>query len=377
MDGGEKLSPFVYWAQTKNQLMLKIDLKDVKQPDIEIRDGDLRFQATGIGARGSNNYKFKLNLYLPVDESSLSYKLLDSKIDLFIEKIEPNWWPRLTAQPQKPHWLKIDFDRWTTEDDLEDEQQNSARDIMQDYPGMYEQLQKEEYGYIKEQGKKVYLIFYNLAQFVGYLYVVVVMSILYYRDSYKALSATYETVGNAMKFCQLLQYLEVLHPMFGYTKGGVIVPFLQVTGRNFVLFAMIESESRMQTKPVVFYLFFIWSMIEVIRYPYYIVTLLKRNIPFLTWLRYTMWIPLYPMGILCEGIVLLRNIPYFHETQRFSIFLPNKWNFIFSMPAFIKAYIFLLILPGTYLVMTHMAKIRAKKLSTSASKKKPNKYHVK
>lgn len=30
MDGGEKLSPFVYWAQTKNQLMLKIDLKDVK-----------------------------------------------------------------------------------------------------------------------------------------------------------------------------------------------------------------------------------------------------------------------------------------------------------------------------------------------------------
>lgn len=136
---------------------------------------------------------------------------------------------------------------------------------MQDYPGMYEQLQKEEYGYIKEQGKKVYLIFYNLAQFVGYLYVVVVMSILYYRDSYKALSATYETVGNAMKFCQLLQYLEVLHPMFGYTKGGVIVPFLQVTGRNFVLFAMIESESRMQTKPVVFYLFFIWSMIEVIR----------------------------------------------------------------------------------------------------------------
>lgn len=46
----------------------------------------------------------------------------------------------------------------------------------------------------------------------------------------------------------------------------MLVPFLQVSGRAFVLFAMIESEPRMQTKPVVFYLFLVWSLIEVVRW---------------------------------------------------------------------------------------------------------------
>jgi hypothetical protein len=46
----------------------------------------------------------------------------------------------------------------------------------------------------------------------------------------------------------------------------VLVPFLQVSGRAMVLFAMIEAEPRMQTKPVVFYLFIVWSLIEVVRY---------------------------------------------------------------------------------------------------------------
>ena len=43
-------------------------------------------------------------------------------------------------------------------------------------------------------------------------------------------------------------------------------------------------------------------------------------------LRYTLWIPLYPLGFICEGVIALRNIPYFEETDRFlsphiSIFL--------------------------------------------------------
>jgi very-long-chain (3R)-3-hydroxyacyl-CoA dehydratase len=80
------------------------------------------------------------------------------------------------------------------------------------------------------------------------------------------MAGTYDAVGSAMKFIQLMQFLEVLHPMFGYTKGGILAPLLQVSGRGFVLFVMIEAEPRMQTKPVVFYLFVVWSMIEVVRY---------------------------------------------------------------------------------------------------------------
>lgn len=44
------------------------------------------------------------------------------------------------------------------------------------------------------------------------------------------------------------------------------------------------------------------------RYPYYILQVYKFDIDFLTWLRYSIWIPLYPLGILCEGIVILRYV---------------------------------------------------------------------
>ena len=89
---------------------------------------------------------------------------------------------------------------------------------------------------------------------------------------------------------------------------------------------------------------------------------MRLEIGLLTWLRYTIWIPLYPMGILCEGIVILRNIPYFEETKRFTVEMPNKWNSTFDMTTFMKCYLLLLILPGSYFVMSHMAKARAQKL---------------
>lgn len=263
--------------------------------------------------------------------------------------------------------MKIDFDRWRSEDGDEDEDEK-PRDIMKDYPNMYDQLQKEELGFRKEQFKKVYLIFYNLFQFIGFLYILIVIGIRYYRDGLDSMSGTYEAVGNAFKFVQLLQYLEVMHPMFGYTKGSAGVPFMQVTARAFVLFIMIDYEPRMMTKPVVFYLFIIWAFIEIFRYPYYLTQLLKTEISILTWFRYSLWIPLYPLGALCEGIVILRNIPYFEETKRLSVAMPNKMNFAFHMPTFMYLYIIFLILPGIFFVMTHMQSIRAKKLGRRRAK---------
>lgn len=127
-------------------------------------------------------------------------------------------------------------------------------------------LHKIDVSIFLEQNKTVYLIFFNLAQFIGFLYVILVMMIRYYRDGSESMAGTFAAAGNAMKFCQILQYLEVMHPLFNYTKGSVLMPLMQVTGRNFILFVMIDAEKRMQTKPVVFFLFLIWSSIELVRY---------------------------------------------------------------------------------------------------------------
>lgn len=179
---------------------------------------------------------------------------------------------------------------------------------------------------------------------------------------------TYNSVGGVVKSLQLLQFLEVMHPMFGYTKGNAFVTFLQVAGRAFIVFCMLEAEPRMQTKPVVFYVFFVWSLVEIFRYPYYITQLLEVEIPLLTWFRYTIWIPLYPLGFLCEGIIVLRNIPYFEETQRFTVALPNSWNFAFHFPNFLRIYLLLLSMPGMYTMMSHMNRTRYRKLGKSKTR---------
>ena len=174
-------------------------------------------------------------------------------------------------------------------------------------------------------------------------------------------SATRKAVPVSFNFCSPWYRVFIVFLIAG-------IPFLQVTGRNFILFAMIDYEPRMMTKPVVFYLFIIWGVIEVVRYPYYLTQLLKTEISILTWLRYTIWIPLYPLGVLCEGIIILRNIPYFEETKRLCVALPNKWNFAFHMPTFMYLYLIFLILPGIYFIMTHMQTIRAKKLGGRRTK---------
>jgi very-long-chain (3R)-3-hydroxyacyl-CoA dehydratase len=361
------LSPFVYWAQTESNVSLKVDLKDVKSPAVTITEKKLRFSAEGYGAKGQHNYGFVLDFHSSLNPEESKLKVADRQVEFVLKKATDGWWPRLTATPQKPTWLKIDFDRWKTEDDIDDEE---PRDVMGDYPDLYEKLQKEELGYRKENLKKVYLIFYNLCQFVGFMYIATVMTVRYFKDGPNSMEGTYEAVGHVLKFCQLMQFLEVMHPMFGYTKGGVLMPLIQVLGRNIILFCMIEAEPRMWEKPVVFYLFLIWSSVELVRYPYYVSELLKINSGPLVWLRYTIWIPLYPLGFLCEGVVILRDIPYFEETQRFTVSLPNSLNFAFHFPTVMRIYLLVLFFPAMYVLMSRMYKARVKKLGLRKWKSK-------
>lgn len=102
--------------------------------------------------------------------------------------------------------------------------------------------------------------------YVGFIYVACVLCIKFARDGTDYFPKVYESVGPTIKFFQLIQFLEVMHPMFGYVKGGVLMPFLQIMGRLFVLFLMVDQEPRIQKMPVVFYLFLAWSAIELIRY---------------------------------------------------------------------------------------------------------------
>lgn len=97
-------------------------LSTYQTADVDFTPKNLKFKGKGIGARGLNEYGFEIHFYGFIDEEESTFKILDNKIECTIVKSEKGWWPRLVATPQKPHWLKIDFDRWQTEDDLLDEE---------------------------------------------------------------------------------------------------------------------------------------------------------------------------------------------------------------------------------------------------------------
>lgn len=101
--------------------------------------------------------------------------------------------------------------------------------------------------------------------FIGFFYICVVMGVRYLRDGIDSIPGTYETVGAAMRLVQLTQFMEILHAIRGYTRSNVLATFMQVCGRNMILFGLIHAEERLQTKPVVFYLFLVWTAIEIVR----------------------------------------------------------------------------------------------------------------
>ena len=317
-------SPFVYWAQNDSTIFLRVDLRNVRQHNVAIIEEGIEVSATGLGGQGKEtNYHFTIEFFLPVNPDESVYEVRETDIRINIRKKDQDWWPRLLYEQKKLPWLKIDFDRWQGDDESEEEEEGLNQDVSsQDclrnkYPDVFKQLQKDELGYITESKRKIYLFCYNLFMFCGFLYVSAVLNLRYMKLGEDFIPEAYATVGKIMIMLHLFMFLEVLHPMFGYTKGSVLEAFLQVFGRNFVILALIESEERIQEKPVVFYLFFIYSIIELVRYPYYMLRVYDIDVGLITWLRYTAWIPLYPAGFVCEGVIMLRNIPYFEETEKF------------------------------------------------------------
>ena len=364
-------SPFIYWGQTESSVSLRVDLKSVKHPNLDLQSDKISFYAYGYGARGFNDYSFSFDFFADVVPQKSHYRIIDRHVEFFITKKEAKLWPRLCQSTIKPHWLKVDFDKLETNDTEEEDMEDDLRKS-QNY---FRNLPDKDFGRRRksqlnpEEFRKVYLFLFNMFSFVGFIYVLVVLIIRYAKEGPESMAGSYKALGRVMKFLHLMQILEVLHPLLGYTRGEFKIPSLQIGFRLFMIFIMIDSEPRLQTKPVVFYLFLIYSMMEVIKYPYYMLRVFRVDIAFLTWLRYTIWIPLYPLTFICEGVILLRNIPYFDETGRYSIFLPNQLNFSFHLPTFIRLYLLTGFFPFMWLAMNRLYYQRVRMIGPKKWKK--------
>ncbi|XP_078070407.1 very-long-chain (3R)-3-hydroxyacyl-CoA dehydratase 4 isoform X2 [Mustelus asterias] len=150
--------------------------------------------------------------------------------------------------------------------------------------------------------KILYLFTYNLIQFCGYSWISTNITARFLTFGKDSLVDTYHSIGAVMGLCQLLSILELIHILTGIEQSPFLPRFLQVTERNIILFVVITSQEEMQSKHVVWALFSLWSTLDVIKYPYRMLSVIGSDLHILSWIQHCVWMPLSPLIVLTEGL---------------------------------------------------------------------------
>ena len=142
---------------------------------------------------------------------------------------------------------------------------------------------------------------------------------------------------------------------------------MQWAGRTHVLMAVTHAIPELHSNPAVGVLFLAWAITEVIRYPTYA---LSEDCPrWLTWLRYNIFIPMYPIGFLSEMKLMFDGLSIMRTEQLYTVTMPNIYNFAFDYPTFIVGLLLAYPLFG-YSLYVYMLAQRKKKLAPGEAKKK-------
>nr|CAI5836400.1 unnamed protein product [Callosobruchus analis] len=113
--------PPVMWAQRSAVVFLTICLEDVKNPEIKFSKDSVYFK--GTGGVEKKTYEVTIPLYKEIDPDKSKSFNRERCIEILLAKANADepYWPHLTSDKKKHHWLKCDFNKWQDEDDSGDE----------------------------------------------------------------------------------------------------------------------------------------------------------------------------------------------------------------------------------------------------------------
>lgn len=111
-----------------------------------------------------------------------------------------------------------------------------------------------------------------------------------------------------LNIAQGLAILEIVHALLKWVKSPVGSAIAQVSSRLLVLvlinvFIKDSSLSDIVNKGV-FICSFAWTITELVRYSFYLLSLFNRQPAWLLWMRYTFFIGLYPLGVTGEWFII-------------------------------------------------------------------------
>lgn len=211
----------------------------------------------------------------------------------------------------------------------------------------------------------IYLIFYNLAQTIGWT-IVFLKTIGYY--VYNTSDASlYDTVKCTLFIFQNLAILEVFHAIFRIVSSSPIITIQQISSRVIVVCGVLLVTENARESIGLPFLLFAWSITEIIRYANYTLNLLNAVPYILVWLRYSTFTVLYPLGVTGELLCMYCAKQETLETGMWSISMPNQFNVIFSYSYFLL-FVMLLYIPLFPQLYLHMISQRKKVIGGQKNK---------
>ncbi|PLB40863.1 putative membrane protein [Aspergillus candidus] len=154
--------------------------------------------------------------------------------------------------------------------------------------------------------KRVYLLAYNATCALLWLRILLsIISILLSQTDTANPNPSipilvYTTVEPWARWTQTLAVAEILHAATGLTRSPVHTTFTQVFARSVQVWAINYGypDVMASSLPVYTAMLVAWSTADVIRYLYFVIMSAGLLIPgWLKWLRYSLFVILYPIGI--------------------------------------------------------------------------------
>ena len=205
----------------------------------------------------------------------------------------------------------------------------------------------------------VYLVAYNILQLAGWGYILFLFAPQLANGGDNLYKLYSDDVDKALKVFQTLAFLEVFHAAIGIVKSNVVQTLVQVCSRVYIVWLIVDKVPASKSSPGIPLLLVAWTVTEIVRYSFYALQLVSCPVYVITWLRYTLFIILYPMGVLGEMWTVYSAQPVILEKAVFSAAMPNIANMSFSF--YHITWLQQIIWPfGLYQLYTYMFKQRAK-----------------
>merc|ERR1712137_155120 len=166
----------------------------------------------------------------------------------------------------------------------------------------------------RKQGFSAWYMFtYDMILFLGWLYVGFRMLMMFLESGIESLGHTYAQLGTVINWLHLLVLFDLIHAPFGLW-GPSDIPFLKrmwcKVGRRSEFYITLLLVPEIHNYRMLGVVFATWVVSDICRYPFYALSSIGIKPYPIVWLRYSVFIPQYPLVLYSEAYVVFSAVPY-------------------------------------------------------------------